>query len=66
MVLLPRLSRVVLGAALRRAATGPLYDVKATWGRHQPARRVKSAGTAEGQFVIQARNIGDAAAAKKH
>jgi hypothetical protein len=45
---------VVAAAGTARAATGPLYDVKATWGdTHLPPGK-------EAQFLVQVRNIGDA------
>ena len=47
------LATLVLGNAAAQAA-GPLYDIKATWGD----TNLPPGG--EGQFVIQARNIGDA------
>jgi hypothetical protein len=39
---------------------GPLYDIKATWGDTNLKPLGSNPATAEGQFVIQARNIGDA------
>jgi hypothetical protein len=49
-----------LGGGVARAAIGPLYDIKATWGDTNPTPGDGKTLTAEGQFVIQARNIGDA------
>jgi hypothetical protein len=42
------------GASAAQAATGPLYAIKARWGD----TNLPPGG--EGQFTIQARNIGDA------
>ncbi len=44
-----------------QAALGPLYDLKATWGDTNLRPGDAKATTAEGQFVLQARNIGDEA-----
>jgi hypothetical protein len=44
----------ILGGSVARAAVGPLYDVKATWGDTYLSPGGK------GQFVIQGRNVGDA------
>ena len=46
-------------SATARAATGPLYDVKATWGP------TELAPGGQGQFAIWARNIGDEAGAEE-
>jgi hypothetical protein len=43
-----------------RAAVGPLYDVKATWGPTYLTPGDTKADTAEAQFSIQVRNVGDA------
>jgi hypothetical protein len=48
---------VITGSA--SAAVGPLYDVKATWG----PTNLPPGGV--GQFILQARNVGDEVAAKK-
>ena len=53
LLVLAVLATLALGSAPARAA-GPLYDIKATWGD----TNLPPGG--EGQFVIQARNIGDA------
>ena len=47
-----------------QAALGPLYDVKAVWGDTNLTPGDTAPTTAEGQFVIQVRNIGDAAGAE--
>ena len=41
------------------AATGPLYDVKATWGDTNLGARGDEGELGEGQLAIQVRNIGD-------
>jgi uncharacterized repeat protein (TIGR01451 family) len=46
---------LALANASAQAATGPLYDVKATWGD------TNLVPGGEGQFKVQVRNIGDAA-----
>ena len=52
---LAALLAALLGGPAARAATGPLYDIKATWGD----TNLPPGG--EGQFTVQVRNIGDAA-----
>jgi hypothetical protein len=47
-----------------RAAVGPVYNVKATWGATNLTPGDKKTGTAEGQFMVQVRNVGDAAGSK--
>jgi hypothetical protein len=49
------LALAVLGAGSAQAATGPRYDIKATWGN----TTLPPGG--EGQFTVQARNVGDEA-----
>jgi len=51
------LALAVLGAGSAQAAIGPRYDIKATWGN----TTLPPGG--EGQFTVQARNIGDEAGA---
>ena len=46
------------------AAVGPLYGIKATWGPTPLAPGDTKPTTAEGQFAVQVRNVGDATAAK--
>ncbi len=41
------------------AAVGPLYDVKATWGDTNLTPGDSNILTAEGQFMLQVRNVGD-------
>jgi hypothetical protein len=48
------LAALLCGGVTAQASTGPLYDIKATWGD----TNLPPGG--EGQFTIQARNIGDA------
>jgi len=52
------LALAVFGAGTARAAIGPRYDIKATWGN----TTLPPGG--EGQFTVQARNIGDEASAE--
>ena len=50
---------VLFSTSSARAATGPLYDLKATWGPTNLAPGDANASTAEGQFALRIRNIGD-------
>jgi hypothetical protein len=50
-------------AASASAATGPLYRIKATWGDTYLTPGDASAATSEAEFVVQARNVGDATGA---
>lgn len=54
---------VVLTAASAHAAVGPRYDIKARWGDSNLTPGDTKTSTAEAQFAIQARNIGDAVGA---
>lgn len=47
-----------------RAAVGPLYDVKASWGDTNLSPGDTNSGTSEGQFVVRVRNVGDATGSK--
>lgn len=59
------LALIAAVAPAARAAAEPLYDVKATWGGTYLKPGDGSTATAEGQFKIQARNIGDAPGSEK-
>jgi hypothetical protein len=52
-----------LGSA--RAAADPLYDVKATWGDTNLPPGDGKLKTADAEFVIQARNVGDLAGSEE-
>jgi hypothetical protein len=45
-----------LGVASARAASGPVYDVRASWGD----TNLPPGGQGQGQFQLQVRNVGDA------
>ena len=52
---------LALGSSPAWAAGGPLYDVKATWGASRLTPGDANPATAEAQFVVQARNVGEVA-----
>jgi hypothetical protein len=49
----------ILAAPAAHAVPGSLYDVKATWGDTNLTPGDTKTTTAEGQFAVRARNIGD-------
>jgi len=53
------LALALAAPAPAQAAVGPLYDVKATWGDTNLTPGDADPSTAEGQFVLRVRNIGD-------